>query len=388
MATYEAYVQAVKKTGFVLENQVAQLMKASGWTVISNKYYEDDHSNTVREVDLVAYRVEHIQHFDVYTVLIVSCKKSSENVWALLARDINIKDPNSDWWPMHTWTNDVALQYRLADAGSARRYHEASVAFGVAGALSVPEVEVFAFQELSKDTDQAGAPKKQKGAQNANKPESQPKNDTTIFNSITSLMKAQAYEIGALPNRKKTPSVYQFNLVAVAETDLLRLMFRDGEIECSAIKTEHYIGRYIIHRKETFSRIRFVQAEAFEESLRDYERLHWANCQWFANECDAFYHDIVKDWRRIDVLLDAFKTEILSFIKWRALTAGGVMIDFDVAGLTYSKDQGKLYIGFDVGPEVIKVLEESKEVNERVAMALKKVYRYSGPFELIEDIPF
>lgn len=388
MATYDAYVEAVKKTGFVLENQVAQLMKASGWTVISNKYYEDDHSTTVREVDLVAYRVEHVQHFDVYTVLMVSCKKSSENVWALLARDINIKDPNSDWWPMHAWSNDVALRYRLADAGSARRYHEASVALGVTGALSVPEVEVFAFQELSKDTGQAASFKKEKNAKNDNASRSQPKNDTTIFNSITSLMKAQAYEIGALPNRKKTPSVYQFNLVAVAETDLLRCMFRDDEIECSAIKTEHYIGRYIIHRKETFSRIRFVQAAAFEESLRDYERLHRSNCQWFANECDDFYRDLVKDSRRVDVLLDAFKKEILSFIKWRALTEGGVTENIDVVGLDYSKDLSKLYVSFDVGPEVIKVFEESDDINRRVATALKKVYRYTGPFEFIEDIPF
>lgn len=388
MATYDAYVEAVKKTGFVLENQVAQLMKTSGWTVISNKYYEDDHSTTVREVDLVAYRVERVQHFDVYTVLIVSCKKSSENVWALLARDINLKDPNSDWWPMHAWSNDVALRYRLADPGSARRYHEASMALGVAGALSIPEVEVFAFQELSKDTGQAATSKKEKNANNDNTSRSQPKNDTAIFNSITSLMKAQAYEIAALPNRKKTPSVYQFNLIAVAETDLLRCMFRDNEIECSASKTEHYIGRYIINRKETFSRIRFIQAAAFEESLHDYERLHWANCRWFANECDAFYQDIEKDSRRADVLLDAFKREILSFIKWRALADGGVTEDIDIAGLHYSKNLNKLYVSFDVGPEVIKVLEESEEINKRVAMALKKVYRYTGPFEFIEDIPF
>lgn len=388
MATFEAYVQAVKKTGFVLENRVAQLMKADGWTVISNKYYEDDHSSTVREVDLLAYRVEHVQHFDVYTVLMVSCKKSADNVWALLARDINIKDPNSDWWPMHTWSNDVALQYRLADAGSARRYHEAAVALGVTGALSIPEVEVFAFQELSRDTGETTLPQIQKSGKNDRRPASQPKNDTTIFNSITSLMKAQAYEIGALPNRKKTPSVYQFNLVAVADTDLLRLMFRSQEIDCSAVKTEHYIGRYIIHRKEIFSRIRFVQAEVFEESLRDYARLHKANCQWFANECDAFYLDIVEDPRRVDTLLEAFRKEILSFIKWHALSERGVTENFDVTGLYYSKRKGMLDISFDVASEVIKVLKESGEINKKVATALKKVYRYTGPFEFIEDIPF
>ncbi len=72
---HQAYVKAIYRTGFVLENRVAQLLKSAGWTVISNKYYEDDHSSTVREVDLIAYKVSHIQHFDVYTTLIISCKK-------------------------------------------------------------------------------------------------------------------------------------------------------------------------------------------------------------------------------------------------------------------------------------------------------------------------
>ena len=65
----------IRKTGFVLENQVAQTLKSAGWTVISNKYYVDDFEDSVREIDLIAYQVAKIQHFDVYTVLIVSCKK-------------------------------------------------------------------------------------------------------------------------------------------------------------------------------------------------------------------------------------------------------------------------------------------------------------------------
>lgn len=162
----------IRKTGFVLENQIAQELKAANWTVISNKYYVDDSEETVREIDLVAYRVGRVQHFDVYTVLIISCKKSDSNLWALLARDINLKDPNSDWWPLHAWSNDRALSYQLAEAGKARRYHEQVATLGVVEALSVPAVEVFAFQEMDRAS-------------------GKPQNDKPIFSAVTSLMKAQ-----------------------------------------------------------------------------------------------------------------------------------------------------------------------------------------------------
>lgn len=93
--------QEIRKTGFVLENDIAQILKAAGWTVISNKYYIDDQQDTVREIDLIAYQGSKVQQFDVYTVLIISCKKSESNVWALLAREVNLRDPNSDWCPLH-----------------------------------------------------------------------------------------------------------------------------------------------------------------------------------------------------------------------------------------------------------------------------------------------
>ena len=77
MATNEAYIEAIKKTGFVLENQIAQQMKANGWTVISNKYYEDDHSGTVREVDLLAYKVRLTPSFNVFTGLCCTTRPES-----------------------------------------------------------------------------------------------------------------------------------------------------------------------------------------------------------------------------------------------------------------------------------------------------------------------
>src|SRR6266478_9767795 len=121
----------IRKTGFVLENEVAQILRSAGWTVISNKYYVDDFENSVREIDLVAYQVKVVQHFKVYTVLVISCKKSEAKAWALLARDINLRDPNSDWWPLHAWTNDKALHFQLTEPGAAKRFHEGALSLGV-----------------------------------------------------------------------------------------------------------------------------------------------------------------------------------------------------------------------------------------------------------------
>lgn len=365
----DIFAKEIRKTGFVLENRVAQQLKAAGWTVISNKYYVDDSEEAVREIDLLAYRVSKVQHFDMYTVLIVSCKKSDANTWALLARDINLKDPNSDWWPLHSWSNDKALQFKLSEQGVAKRFHEDAQTNGVTSALSVPSVEVFAFQEMDKHS-------------------GRPQNDKPIFSAITSLMKAQAYELLALPTRKKASCVYQFNLLSVVETDLVRLMFDGDEITCTDVDTEHYLARYIVRKKEVVSRVRFVRSSSFTEVLEDYGRLHVSNCKWFASECDAFYKDIVKDRQRTDVLKEVFKSQIQWLISWRVEHHFQNSFTVDTLGLFWSESEKQLEIGFDASDEVLSFLNQNHEIKDRVATALQKVFRYDGPFVFTFDIPF
>ena len=365
----DVFAKEIRKTGFVLENHVAQQLKAAGWTVISSKYYVDDSEEAVREIDMVAYRVSKVQHFDMYTVLIISCKKSEANTWAMLARDINLKDPNSDWWPLHSWSNDKALQYQLAEPGRAKAFHESALVSGVTSALSVPSVEVFAFQEMDKVS-------------------GKPQNDKPIFSAITSLMKAQAYELNALPARKKAPSVYQFNLLSVVDTDLIRLMFKGEEITCSPLETEHYLARYIVRKKEIFSRIRFIHSSVFSEVLKDYGRLHLANCKWFGSECDAFYTDLVKDWKRSKVLEEAFKAEIHSHISWRVEQNFQKAIAMGTPSLFWDKAVEQLDIGLEVPLDVLKFINANDEIKERTKKALKKIYRYEGSFVFALDIPF
>ncbi len=367
---YRKFLSQIDKTGFVLENQIAQQLKAARWTVISNRYYVDDAEESVREIDLIAYHVSKVKHLDIYTSLIISCKKSETNAWALLSRKLDLKDPNYDWQPLHAWANDKAISFQLATIGSAKRYHEQLKSLGVENALQMPAVEVFAFQEMNKIS---GAPQ----------------NDKNIFSAVTSLMKAQAYELGALPQRKKTPSVYQFNLLSVVDAELVRLKFKDGQIEATAVDSEHYIARYIIRKRETFSRIRFLRADTFSQILPEYGRLHKANCRWFEQEHTSFYKDIAEDSERLEVLIDDFREQIGWFISWRLEHHHEKPIKSTAINLYWNAKKRSLQIFAPYGVDGERVLNADAKARERVAKALKNVYRYTGKFEFEDDdIPF
>lgn len=368
--THRKFLAHIDKTGFVLENQIAQQLKAARWTVISNRYYVDDAEESVREIDLIAYQVSKVKHLDVYTSLIISCKKSETNAWALLSRKLDLKDPNYDWHPLHVWANDRVISFQLAVAGSAKRYHEQLKSLGVANALQTPAVEVFAFQEM-------------------NKTSGTPQNDKNIFSAITSLMKAQAYELGALPQRKKTPSVYQFNLLSVVDAELVRLKFEDEQIEATAVDSEQYIARYIIRKRETFSRIRFLRADTFSQILPEYGQLHKANCRWFEQEHDSFYKDIVEDSKRLEVLIDDFRKQIGWFVSWRLKHLHEKTIEPTSINLYWNVKKRSLQIWAPYGTSGERALNADTKAREQVAKALEDVYRYTGEFEFEDDdIPF
>jgi len=359
----------IAKTGFVLENEIAQDMKATGWTVISNRFYVDDDDATVREVDLIAYRVRKVQQFNVYTSLIISCKKSEANAWALLSRDIDLKDPNADWWPLQAWTNDKAIKYQLARPGSGKKYHDDLRDLGVVEALQLPTVDVFAFQEMAHST---GAPQ----------------NDKPIFGSITSLMKAQSYETTALPLRRKDPAVYQFNLLCIVDADLARLKFSGGKVQATAIDSEHYIGRYIVRKKETSSRIRFIKADHFKKCLADYDRLHTANCKWFSERCDDFYRDILTDWRRSGALEEDFQGAIGWFLKYHVERHRKESVDTKMITAGWHDSSNVAVISGPFSQGTVAFLNEDQDAIARGRKALKEIYRYDGTFVFDEDIPF
>lgn len=367
---YSSYCEQISKTGFVLENKIANLLKKEKWTVISNKYYVDDTEESVREIDLVAYKVSKIQHLDVYTALIISCKKNELNDWALLARSIDLKDPNSNWHPLHAWSNDKAISYQLSLAGKAKHYHDSMRDNKVRNVLDMPSVEVFAFQEM----------KKVSGS---------PQNDKNIFQSITSLMKAQAYELGGLSQRKRNPAIYQFNLLSIVDTGLIRIMLTDDKISATAINSEHYIARYIIKKQEEFSRIRFITANSFADEIANYNKLHNENCKWFNQECDNFYENAILDNHKIKLLLENFKNEIKHGIRG-ALYRNHLDVPHELnIGLYFNKESNTLRIWATIAEHGLEKINNDKKLIDLTANILNKLYRYNGPFEFEgDDLPF
>lgn len=369
MAT-DHFAEQIQKTGFVLENAIAQQLKAARWTVISNRYYVDDAEESVREIDLVAYQVSRVQHFDVYTALLISCKKSDTNAWALLCREIDLKDPNSNWQPLHAWSNDKAVAFQLAKSDSATVYHEKIAPSNVGNALRTPDVEVFAFQEMSK---LSGAPQ----------------NDKAIFSATTSLMKAQAYELGALPQRRTKPAVYQFNLLSVVDSDLIRLFFTGTAIKSHPVVQEHYIARYIIKKQATFSRIRFMRADAFASLLPEYAALHRENCLWFDAQCNEFYIDIVKDSKRKETLITDFRKAVRWDIRWSLIDHKLPPPDIEELNFYWSDRNARIQIYGSFGTAGAQALNDDQKIKGKVAEALKQVYRYSGDFAFdADDTPF
>ena len=370
----EKFKENIKKTGFFLEYKIGEILRQQGWSVISNRYYVDDQSETVREIDLVAYRTKAVKDFTVYTVLLVSCKKTEKNIWAMLARDINLADPNADLRPVHLLTNKPAIDYMITQDDWREVYFKHAASQSVTTALAIPDVAVYAFQEMNKVS----------GAVRDDKP---------IFSSIISLMKAQAYELSCLPNRKKNETVYQFNLLSVVDADLIRLHLKsDDEIEAVEVETENYIADYIINKERTAARIHFVRASAFEATLQNYLALHNANCGFFRNMYNQFYIDAVQDQRKIAVFKNEFQKRMgrhLIYAIQRQIEEDEDT-DFNPVSLYWRKKDEVLEIGlFYQHEETVAALNEDTFVVEATKKVLSELYRYEGRFQfVVDDIPF
>lgn len=373
------YIDGISKTGYLLENRMAQVLKNHRWQVISNKYYIDDRQEEVREIDLIAYKCSSFEDFDIYTSLIISCKKSESCVWGLLSRNINPNDPNTDFEPFHGWTNHKAIGFGIDKAKFAKNYFKEGREANLEQLFNKPSFDIFAFQEIDKT----------KGS---------PKNDKAIFSSITSLMKAQAYELSVLPerikNKKRKPAIYQFNLISLVDTELIKLMVSDqGDEELSASEVDNadYITRYIINGKETFARIRFVNSNDFERQLDVYNKLHNFNYRFFRREYNDFYTDVLKVKERRSVYEADFAKEAigkLNSIRYDEVKSSSFRIT-DIE-LSWNHEGNHVWIDID-GDDSLQAIDfyNSNEDCIRVTKELLlKYYKYEGDLKFSFIVPF
>lgn len=363
------YINGISSTGFGLEFSVSKILIEDGWTVINNKYYIDDVQGSAREIDILAYRVALKNGIQVYTVLIISCKKSNDKAWALLSKEINYNDPNIDWNPVTLWSNQKILKFIIENYDWKNKYVNSSK--DLYNQLFSPKKHIFAFQEL-----------KQKNGK--------PQNDRAIFNSVVSSMKSQNYEIGSLNQRKKEKSLYNFNLISVVDAPLLRMNYTDGDPSVRQISSDIYVGSYIINRQETLSRVHFINFDAFNSSLSIYNKLHSHNINQTSEIFESYYKDCLKDQKKVKLFLKDFSRKI----RWDIYeTIKGLRDDKsikDVIGIHWDekKDCAAITIDDVWKEDEVKALNESIKIIAGVKSTFKKIYRYDGDFYFDDCIPF
>lgn len=364
------YIDGIKSTGFGLEFTISKSLTADRWTVINNKYYIDDVQGSAREIDILAYKVTVKDGIQIYTVLIISCKKSDKNAWALLAKDKNTNDPNIDWNPVTLWSNQKILKFIIENNYDWKtNYVNSSQELN--DQLFSPQKHIFAFQELNKN-------------------DGKPKNDQAIFSSIVSSMKSQDYEIASLDKRKKQEAIYNFNLISVVQAPLLRINYGDGEPSVDNISSDIYVGSYIINKKETISRVHFIMSDEFNSFLSTYNMLHSHNVQQTSVIFESYYADSLKDKRKVDLFLKEFSRNIRLDI--HKVIRGLRTVDNinNVIGISWEEEKNCVEITVDDvwREEEVEALNSNNELKVKVASALKKIYRYEGQFHFDSNFPF
>ena len=358
------------KTGFKLEHEIASVLRAEGWNLITNKYYLDDHEGSVREIDILAYKWKKVAGVSVYTAIIISCKKSESNNWALLSRDIEKHDPNADWTPFQGYCNNLAVSYFFEKNDWANNYYARMLKLSP-GVLESPTVDIFAFQEISKE-------------------KSTCQNDKNIFNAITSLMKSQAYEINSLKgNRHKNRSVfYQFNLISIIDSELVRVKFEGDNIEASAIESDDYISKYILNKKTSVSRIKFLTAKSFKNSIKAYSVLHNQNASLVGELDSLFFKDILQARDRAKLLLPQFKDSVKKYLWSPYYATTKEVLDVEQFDISFSARSGEAIIEIDTTLDNISKLNDSDSCIKAAKKILLDVYRFEGSVYFEEMIVF
>lgn len=362
--------EGISRTGFILEYKISRILSENGWSVINNKYYIDDLQESVREIDILAYKASLVNEVYIYTVLIISCKKSDKNAWVFLSKRPNHDDPNMEWTPIHAWSNDRVLAYMLDGQEWRKSYISALEENKLYTVSRKPENHIFSFQEMNKES-------------------GSPQNDKNIFNSITSVMKAQAYEMNALPLRKKDPCVFQFNLLSVAQTDLVRFDFTEDDIKFNSVTDEIYLASYIIDKKQTDAKIHFINSCDFENILKIYNDLHDSNIQAFNIINSIYYNDFFNDYNKLNL----FRKDVAGDIFFALLGKIDISKDLEEFAKTcwLYWDESTKTIEFQIELDSLLIEEMNRDVELRLKLDqfLKKYYKYQGKSIFSEnDIPF
>jgi len=364
-APLEKIPHALEKTGFLLEHLVSEEFQKSNWSVIGNRYYVDDVDGRARELDLVAYRVKKSDELDVFTGVLISCKKDAEHTWAFMSKDRPPHDPNVDWEPVHYWTDVEPLASFLRSCEWRKEYIHANKA--IYSSLFENTRNVFATQLVSSDG-------------------TSPKNDKPIFDSITGLFKALDHELGALPHRAKGKKrLYLFTLLTVVEAPLVDVKYQGDSGKASEVDLLTHLARYMVRKRELSAHVHFVRSDKLKEFVETLSLLAEHSASHMTSLVGKSF-EAIRTSNSVRAYLAKKLEARLSWRLNRILRNHGIEQDVTNIDLTYT-EKG-LSIDVDVYESALDVLNTDTEAQKLTREALRTIARYEDDFHFDTDIPF
>jgi len=372
-------VEAVENTGYDLEHFVFELLKKKGWQVISNRYYIDDVMNIEREIDLIAYKAKKDDNKVIYyTVLLISCKKAKESVWAFLTRDKTENDPNIEYFLVDNHTTDKRLSFMLNRNQEVIK-HTLCTHKCVSSLFNVVRTP-FAFQQINKKSYKT-------------------EDDKQIYNSIITTIKALEYE-KATRTRPKIESVdnyfYNFNLLSVFDGKMYDVFFDDGNKSVSEISEIKYINRHIVGKKESFYKVHFVSKDTLDTELNKHHKLYLWNSSTYPKFINDYYKDITTDNARMNHCWEDFCERITWCFSYSLTNDLKYKANRPIRASDFSFDyvDNVLKIHFEGYHDVndsdfLEKINSHTWLMNRVKTELMRIYRYDGAFLFDDDyLPF
>jgi hypothetical protein len=364
------------KTGFILEHEVATILERNGWHVIHNRFYLDDKQDIQREMDLLVYKYDEREGINIFTTLIVSCKKSAFKDWIFLTRDAHATKNNMDLSPFTFWTNSDILNFQLKDNKFSDLKVTDATKLAYLNSKFEYEKTVFAFREY--DNKQAS---------------NKLANDTGIYDSIITLIKSQAYELDSLPLRKKD-QLYYYNINLLTVADIKRFI----EIECQGddlieknIERINYVNRFLVNRREYNSRVVFTKFTAIDQVILDFNLLHELNCEIVATGIPRFYDaDLKESSKARKIITDEFAEDLTHDLLWEVREVFEVNPkDFSDPNFYFDADNDLLEIQFFTSINIIDYLNGSEMARSIADDWLRYYFRYSRGFKFaVNELPF
>lgn len=366
-------IESINKTGFILEYEVGYLFEEKGWNIINNRYYLDDVKQESREIDIIAYKVREVEDILYYTTLIISCKKSIDNTWAFLVKNMNKKDPNINLHPINHWSNNVILNFmKEKQEFETKLTNEIKENESISFTYEIEE-QVFAFQQINKNN-------------------LKPQNDKDIYNSIITSIKALEYEKNSLNNRVNREALYNFNILSIFDGDMHSIKYSNSKPIVEEINHIKYLNRHIVNKSEQFFRVHFIKFDFLKNCIDYFDGLH----DWHVD----IYSGLKKEYQRLIteerdenammLLKNTFIKELELYLyssekeKWATIQSLKFGNSKKLKIVCEMKEDD-----YQEREELMKIFNNDSTIQKRTKEVLKKIYGYEGEFIFYNDaLPF